>query len=252
MARVRTRKGERGPNRRTFIATSPTEHVPVAEYEKITGQKVYGTWNGSKYFDNGYGYYFDYDVEIPEDPNGEIKLDGRTHGEVEALRDKEVKLLGQGVVDAYYRNDPDAMDSPEEGDESLVGDVDFGDLMYFDAMLGNFEYWENQPLEDIKQYENLTYYPAESKARGSLFFSDAGKSPTAGSSGLLARGGDAWTKGPLFGSERIGTIGTGYARGPRDFHQQTQICSCNVKHPGMPHETSYCDCKVSHPDTNRL
>ncbi len=30
-------------------------------------------------------------------------------------------------------------------------------------------------------------------------------------------------------------------------HPQQQVCTCEVRHPGKPHQTSVCDCRVSHP-----
>jgi hypothetical protein len=155
MASVRTRRGDRGPHRRMFTVPKGIDETTMTGYpEKVENPGAESfVWSGSQYFDNGYGFYFDYDVDLPENPDQEVKLDGRTKAETDAERDRLIKKIGQGTVNAFYRLDPDSFEDEKKGDQAKVDKADpyaLNDLMYLDAMLGLYDYWEATSPEDIK------------------------------------------------------------------------------------------------------
>ena len=107
----------------------------------------------SEYFDNGYGYYFDSDIEVCKGCDY-VTIDGYTEKETYKRENKIVdglyKEIGEEIVQKVFEEL--VLTTKEEKIVSNYSE-EFNELTYLSMINSYFDYIDSTPVEELEQYE---------------------------------------------------------------------------------------------------
>ena len=137
------------PEDRRIVIDYPERELKVVKHVGPEKPKI--AFKSGEYYDDGYGHYFYYDIEIPgfETSRFKMKIDGMTKEEYEKEIDKVWEKIPEEARESvrnYLNNE--ATDVEETVAQEYTDEM--GEIRDLEARRDLFDYWENQPFEDLK------------------------------------------------------------------------------------------------------